>query len=159
MICTCTGLLVGSDDAVFWKKRVSLTGPPANSKKLISTKLSGLEGSKLPGPSAWRSIGEVSEHVALLSARLNVQLGEILKFVKAMPAKVTSTWSSAKLSLNVMKLSARAGPMRRRTPRVATATFKDRPVPKVIFMDPPARGKMSAQFDGQGAGGAMAMCK
>src|SRR5258708_2021422 len=118
MIFTCTGLF-GSPavDRVFWKKKVSLTGPPAASKKLISTKLSSLEGSKLPGPSASRVIGsgtsgsedDVSEHVALLSARLNVQLGEIEKFVKAMPVKVTSTWSSAKLSLDVMKLSARAG--------------------------------------------------
>src|SRR6266481_3458228 len=135
MMCACTGLF-GSVDNVFWKKNVSLTGPPAASKKLISTKLSGLDGSKLPGPSAWRSIGEVSEHVALLSKALNVQLEEIEKFVKAMPAKVTSTWSSAKLSLNVMKLSARAGRVRRRTPRVATATFKDRRVLNVIALTP-----------------------
>src|SRR5438876_11570800 len=110
MICTCTGLF-GSPavDGVFWKKKVSLTGPPSNSKKLISTKLSGLRGSKSPGPSAARAIGKVSEHVALLSERLKVQLAEIEKFVKAMPAKVTSTWSSVKLSLNVMELSARAG--------------------------------------------------
>src|SRR5438552_1952133 len=140
MICTCTGLL-WSDDGVFWKKKVSLTGPPSNSKKLISTKLSGLRGSKSPGPSAARAIGKVSEHVALLSERLKVQLGEIEKFVKAMPAKVTSTWSSVKLSLNVMELSARAVRMRRRTPRVATAKFKDRRVLNVcsFFMDPPTR--------------------